>query len=66
MIEDILKTFGAPEGRVMVPFLGSGNTLLSAANLSRGGVGFDLSEEYRNAYIGRVDEGQPGEYKSYI
>ena len=66
MIEDILKTFGAPEGRVMVPFLGSGNTLLAAANLSRGGVGFDLSEEYRNAYIGRVDEGQPGEYKSYI
>jgi hypothetical protein len=27
--------------------------------------GFDLSEEYKNGYIIRVNEDKPGSYKSY-
>jgi DNA modification methylase len=48
-----------------MPFLGSGNTLLAASNLGMTGFGFDLSEEYRNAYILRVNESAPQQYKSY-
>ena len=61
---DIIKTFKAPEGRVLTPFAGSGNTLLAASNLGSIGAGFDLSEEYRNAFVGRVDSGEPGKYAS--
>ena len=49
----------------MVPFLGRGNTLLAAGNLGSTCFGFDLSEEYKNAYIKRVLDGEPGKYKSY-
>ena len=49
----------------MVPFLGSGNTLLAASNLGNTCFGYDLSEEYKNSYLKRVMEGEPGRYKSY-
>jgi DNA modification methylase len=49
----------------MVPFLGSGNTLLATSNLGMSAFGYDLSEEYKNAYIVRVNEARPGSYKSY-
>jgi site-specific DNA-methyltransferase (adenine-specific) len=65
MIQDVLQTFGWEGCRVLVPFLGSGNTLLAASNLGMTGFGFDLSEEYRNAYILRVNESAPQQYKSY-
>ena len=64
LMVDIIKTFKAPEGRVLTPFAGSGNTLLASSNLGSIGAGFDLSEEYRNAFVGRVDSGKPGKYSS--
>ena len=65
MIQDVMQTFGWEGCRVMVPFLGSGNTLLATANLGMTAFGFDLSEEYKNGYILRVNEGKPGQFKSY-
>jgi len=65
MIEEVIKTFNTPGGHMMVPFLGSGNTLLAASNLNSTCFGYDLSEEYKNAYLKRVLEGEPGKYKSY-
>jgi ParB/RepB/Spo0J family partition protein len=65
MIQEILQTFGWEGCRVMSPFLGSGNTLLAASNLGMTAFGFDLSEEYKNSYIIRVNESKPGDYKSY-
>jgi len=59
LMEEILSTFGFPGNRVLVPFAGSGNTLLAAANLSMSGVGFDLSVDYRNNFIARVQEWSP-------
>ena len=65
MIEEVIKTFCSPGGHIMIPFLGSGNTLLAAANRGSTCFGFDLSEEYKNSFIARVMAGEPGNYKSY-
>ena len=65
MIEDLLRTFSIPGNRIMVPFLGSGNTLLSASNCGLNGFGFDLSDEYRNSFVAKVQVGEPSNYSSY-
>lgn len=65
MIQDVLNTFIKPGGRVLVPFAGSGNSLLAAANIGCSAVGYDLSEEYRNEYVLRVHNGEFGNYSSY-
>ena len=65
LIQEVLQTFAWQGCRVMVPFLGSGNTLLAASNLGLTGFGFDLSEEYKNSYTVRVTESKPQAYRSY-
>ena len=65
MIQEVLQTFAWEGCRVMVPFLGSGNTLLAASNLSLTAFGFELSPEYKNSYTLRVTNGKPMAYKSY-
>lgn len=65
MIQDVIETFCPPGGHLCVPFLGSGNTLLAAANLGMSCFGFDLSEEYKNSYLAKVEAGRPKEYNSY-
>ena len=65
LIQDILYTFAWEGARLMVPFLGSGNTLLAASNIGITAFGFDLAEEYRNSYIINVTSSVPGQYKSY-
>ena len=37
-----------------VPFLGSGVTLLAGYKIGTAGFGWDLSEEYKNAFLARV------------
>ena len=51
MISDILTTFAQPNARVLVPFAGSGNTLIAAAKNQMIPIGFDLTEEYYEGYI---------------
>lgn len=65
MMEEILSTFTEPGSQVVVPFLGSGNTILAASNLKMKAFGYELSKEYKDAYTIRVFEGEPGLYKSY-
>lgn len=65
LLEEILQTFAMPGANVLVPFAGSGNTLLAAANVNMKAFGYDLSPEYRDAYAVRVHCGKPGTYKSY-
>lgn len=65
MIEEVLRTFSDPDSRVLVPFLGSGNTLLAASNLGMSAFGYDLVDTYRDYFVEKVSEGQPGGYRSY-
>lgn len=59
LMEEILRTFCIPGAQVLVPFLGSGNTILAAANVGMEATGFDLSTEYKNAFTLRALEWQP-------
>lgn len=65
LIQDVISTFCWEGSRILVPFLGSGNTLLAASNLGLTAFGSDLSQEYKDSYVMRVHTGKPGEYKSY-
>lgn len=56
LMSDILTTFTTENSRVLVPFAGSGNTLISAAMNKMIPIGFDLSEQYREGYVIRVNE----------
>ena len=63
LMEEILKTFCIPSTRILVPYLGSGNTIIAAANLNMSAFGFDLSETYKNKFISRVQQWNPPEKK---
>tara|TARA_Y100000593_G_scaffold82293_1_gene154505 strand:- start:697 stop:2064 length:1368 start_codon:yes stop_codon:yes gene_type:complete len=64
MIQDVLSTFGWTGARVLVPFLGSGNSLLSASNLGMDCFGFELSKQYKDSFIVKVSEQEFGKYSS--
>lgn len=65
MMEDIIETFCLPGSNILVPFGGSGNTVLAANNKQMKAVCYDLSQEYKDAYTLRVHASTPGTYKSY-
>lgn len=50
LMEDIVSTFAMPGSRILVPFGGSGKTLLAAWKLGIQGVCYDLQVEYKEAY----------------
>jgi DNA modification methylase len=60
LLEDIISTCYLihPNSQCMIPFLGSGNTLRACKNLGIQAFGFDLSPEYRNKYLLRLEEGK--------
>jgi site-specific DNA-methyltransferase (adenine-specific) len=49
-----IKSFTNPGDVVLDPFVGSGTTAISAANLGRKYIGFDLKEEYVELSKGRI------------
>lgn len=47
LVRKLLKCFTNGQQRVVLdPFLGSGSTLIAAMTLGKGGVGFDISDDY--------------------
>jgi len=56
LMYNILDTFINPGSRVLVPYAGSGNTLIAAFKYKCHGVGFDMSEEYKKGYISKLME----------
>lgn len=54
LLEDILTTFVAPNSNVLVPFAGSGNTLIAAAKQQMIPIGFDLTPEYHESYTIKI------------
>jgi ParB/RepB/Spo0J family partition protein len=65
LMQDILRTFTKPSAKVLVPFAGSGATLLAAANLRMVATGYDLSSEYKEAFAMKVMQNDPPNYSSY-
>lgn len=66
MIEEVLKTLMVGKKEVLVPFLGSGNTILAAANLGMSAIGFDVSQAYKDTFILKINEHISGsKFQSY-
>jgi len=65
LMSDILTTFALPGSLLAVPFAGSGNTLLAAANNRMIAFGYDLAVNYKKSYLVKIYRGTHGEYKSY-
>lgn len=58
LMRSLVTIFSHTNDSVLVPFAGSGVTLRAAFELKRTALGFDLCNEYRNAFIRRLkDEG---------
>jgi len=55
---EILDTFVYPKSRIVVPFLGSGVTLRACYKRSLVGFGWDLDENVKKDFLGRVAEDQ--------
>ncbi len=56
MMQDILTTFGEPGSTILVPFLGSGNTLIAATLSKMVSLGYELTQEYKSGYIIRLKQ----------
>jgi len=56
LIEDVLTTFVPPGSRILVPFLGSGKTLLAAFNCNMHAMGWELNDIYKDRFIIQVIE----------
>jgi len=50
MIKDVITTFAQPNSRVLVPFAGSGATLIAAAQSNMHPIGYDLTDQYKKEY----------------
>ena len=58
MMKEILNTFAYPGNRVLVPFAGSGNTILAALELQMDAIGYDLAKEGKDGYILKLMGGE--------
>ena len=55
-MQEIISTFAWEGSRVLVPFLGSGKTLIAAETLSMNAVGFELSTSYKEGFVVQASE----------
>jgi site-specific DNA-methyltransferase (adenine-specific) len=58
LMKMILETCLFPGSYIIVPFLGSGVTLRAAYKLGHTGMGWDLSQQYKNAFLKRIIDDQ--------
>jgi len=56
LMQEILSTFGIEGSKVLTPYAGSGNTLLAAALNKMMPIGFDLTQQYKEGYVLKVQE----------
>jgi DNA modification methylase/ParB-like chromosome segregation protein Spo0J len=55
LMQDIYSTFTWAGARMLIPFLGSGSGLIAAHTLNISAFGFELSSEYRDSYLLRIN-----------
>ncbi|GHT35909.1 hypothetical protein FACS189427_06360 [Planctomycetales bacterium] len=56
LLERIILVSSNPEEKVLDPFTGSGTTLVAAKKLNRQYLGFEVSEEYREQALKRLEK----------
>lgn len=56
LYQEIYQTFSFEGAKCVVPFAGSGASLVAAAMCKRNAVGWDLTEEFKGGYIQLVNE----------
>ena len=54
MMKEILSTFAYPGARIMVPYAGSGNTILAAYELGMTAFGYDIAKEAKAEFALRL------------
>lgn len=54
LTSELYEIFASPGSRVLIPFLGSGNGLISAHLLGMDAVGFELSKAYKDSFLVKV------------
>lgn len=65
-LEQELITLFCKEGDLIaVPFLGSGNMILAAANLDITACGYDIVKSYKDSFTVKVYETQPPHYRTF-
>ena len=57
LMSEIYTTFAFPGSRILIPFLGSGNGLISAHLNGMSALGFELSKGYRDSFLVKVYNG---------
>ena len=62
LMRDLLNVFAYPGARVIVPFLGSGNTLIACYKEGMTGFGYDLSKEHKRGFLVRVAKEFPEDF----
>lgn len=58
LMKEILSTFTFQGAKVLVPFLGSGKTLVAAHSLGMEAIGFELSPIYRERFLVKLNSGE--------
>lgn len=57
LTSEIYTTFAFPGSRILIPFLGSGNGLISAHLNGMTALGFELSKGYRDSFLVKIHNG---------
>jgi len=51
LMSDIYSTFTWPGSHILIPFLGSGNGILAAKEVSMSAIGYELSRDYKDNFL---------------
>lgn len=54
LTDDMYETFAFPGSRILIPFLGSGNGLISAHKLGMSPIGFELGKGNKDSFLVKV------------
>jgi DNA modification methylase len=54
LTDELYRTFAFPGSRILIPFLGSGNGIISAHHLGMSPTGFELSKSCKDSFLVKV------------
>jgi len=60
LMKEVFETYASPGCTILVPFIGSGNDLLTGFQLGHSTFGFDLNAEVKKRFLIRLVEMEKG------